>query len=49
MNYDRKKVEIIMELNGRDGIAFFEYRVLSSGEIKILQAKNFFRRYGIEG
>ncbi len=48
MYYDRKKVAIVMVLKGRDGISFYEYRILATGETKILRTKNFYRRYGVE-
>jgi len=46
MNYDNTKIEILTILEGKGGISFIEYRDLETGKIKILQAKNFERRYG---
>ncbi len=46
MNYDNTKVEILTILEGKGGISFIEYRDLATGKIKILQTKNFYKRYG---
>lgn len=46
MKYDMTKVEILTILDGKGGISFIEYRDLKTGKIKILQTKNFEKRYG---
>ncbi len=47
-DYDKNKVEIIMKLKGREGVAFIEYRKLSDGKTKILKTENFYKRYGVK-
>ena len=44
--YDKNKVEILLELKGRNGVAFVEYKIFASGKIKILKTENFYKKYG---
>ena len=46
MKYNRNDIEILGYLEGRGGIMFVEYRIKSTGNIKILSLRNFKERYG---
>ncbi len=47
-DYDNNKVEIIIELKGREGVAFIEFRKLPGGKPKILKTENFYNKYGMK-
>jgi hypothetical protein len=47
MQYNTKKVKIIHELLGAHGVAFIEFRDLTSNKVAILSLVNFDKRYGV--